>query len=99
MMNLVGSDLSVGQDWHLRLGHPGLTMMNAMSSEGLIPKLTGSESAEIAKCEVCCQSEMAHSPHKDVSESTQSCKEMDKIHLDLVGLLVPNFAHGSFSYL
>ena len=44
-----GKALSVGQDWQLRLGHPGLTMMNVMPSKRLVPKLTGSESAEIAK--------------------------------------------------
>ena len=55
--------LTVGQDWHLRLGHPGLPMMHAMSSKGLIPKLSYPESFEISKCEICCQSKMAQSPH------------------------------------
>ena len=93
-----GKALSAGRDWHLRLGHPGLTMMNEMSAKGLIPKLTSSESSEIGKCEVCCQSKMAQTPHQHVDESNQQCAKMDRIHLDLVGPLAVTSAHGSFSY-
>ena len=93
-----GQALSVGRDWHLRLGHPGLTMMNVMSSQGLIPKLNSSESTEIANCEICCQSKMAQSPHQHVNEDNQRCGKMDKIHLDLVGPLAVISAHGAYSY-
>ena len=65
-----GMALTVGTDWHLRLGHPGLTMMHAMSKKGLIPPLTKGETTTIAKCEVCCASKMAQSPHKaDIDEN------------------------------
>lgn len=94
----VGHALSVGQDWHLRLGHPGLTMMKEMSSKGLIPVLTSSECEEVQTCEVCCQAKMAQSPHKKVSESSKACAKMDKIHLDLVGPLAVKSAHGGYSY-
>ena len=47
-----GHALSTGTNWHLRLGHPNLTVMKAMSDKGSIPALTISESAEVQKCEV-----------------------------------------------
>ena len=72
--------------------------MHAMSSKGLIPKLSGSESTEIADCEVCTKSKMAQSPHKHESETSQHCKKMDRMHLDLVGPLGIPSAHGSCSY-
>ena len=77
MPGLVGGDIAphgmalpAGTDWHLRLGHPGLTMMHAMSSKGLIPKLTKGETTTIAACEVCCASKMAQSPHDAKSDDS-----------------------------
>ena len=94
-----GKALTVGTDWHLRLGHPGLTMMHAMSSKGLIPKLTTSESTVIATCEVCCKSKMAQSPHPAENEDSQKCGKLDRIHLDLVGPLSLKSHHGGYSYI
>ena len=48
-----GQALSVGRDWYLHLGHQGLTMMNVISSQGLTPKLSTSESTKIVNCEIC----------------------------------------------
>ena len=73
-------------------------MMHAMSSKGLIPKLSSSESTKIADCEVCTKSKMAQSPHKHESETSQHCKKMERMHLDLVGPLGIPSAHGSCSY-
>ena len=93
-----GMALTVGTDWHLRLGHPGLTMMHAMSSKGMIPNLTKEETKTIADCEVCCASKMAQSPHHANSEDSQNLAKMDRIQLDLVGpMLVPS-KHGKFTY-
>ena len=47
--------LSVGMDWHLRLGHPGLPIMHAMSGKGMIPRVYSAESEVVSECEVCCQ--------------------------------------------
>lgn len=93
-----GHAFSAGTDWHLRLGHPGLTMMRAMSGKGLIPSLTTSEIAAVQSCEVCCQAKMSQSPHKHVSESTEACQKMDRVHLDLSGPMAVASHHGGHSY-
>ena len=93
-----GMALTAGTDWHLRLGHPGLTMMHAMSSKGLIPNLTKDDTKTIANCEVCCASKMAQSPHHADSDDSKHFAKMDRIQLDLVGpMLVPS-KHGKFTY-
>lgn len=95
---VMGKALSAGRDWHLRLGHPSLTMMNAMSTKGLIPKLTSSESEEVITCQICCQSKMAQTSHKHVDESAKECGKLDRLHLDLVGPMAATSRHGSFNY-
>ena len=97
-VQVMGKALSAGRDWHLRLGHPSLTMMNAMSTKGLIPKLTSSESEEVITCQICCQSKMGQTPHKHVDESTMECGKLDRLHLDLVGPMAATSRHGSFDY-
>ena len=74
-----GMALIAGADWHLRLGHPGLTMMHAMSSKGPIPNLTKEETKTIANCEVCCASKMAQSPHHAYSDDSRHLAKMDRI--------------------
>ena len=105
MPGLVGGDiaphgmaLTAGTDWHLRLGHPGLTMMHAMSSKGLIPKLTKRETTTIAACEVCFASKMAQSPHDANSDDSQNLAKMDRIQLDLVGPMGVHSKHGGYTY-
>ena len=73
-------------------------MMNAMSTKGLIPKLTSSESEEVITCQICCQSKMAQNPHKHVDESAKECGKLDRLHLDLVGPMAATSRHGSFTY-
>ena len=95
---IIHQALSVGIDWHLRLKQPGLTMMNALYSKSLIPKLTPVESADVSGCQICCQAKMGQSPHKAVGDDTHSCHKMDRVHLDLVGPFAVSSAHGGYTY-
>ena len=80
-----GQALSVGCDWHLRLGHPGLTVMETMIAQGMIPSLTKDERSKIANCEICCAAKMAQGSHKAHTVELETCQKLDRIHLDLVG--------------
>ena len=93
-----GRALSAGTDWHLCLGHPSLTKMNAMFGKGLIPSLATSKIAAVKNCEVCCQVKMSQSRHKHVSEFTKACHKMGRTHQDLVGLMAVASHHGGYLY-
>ena len=80
-----GHALSVGCNWHLRLGHPGLTVMETMIAQGMIPSLTKEERSKVANCEICCAAKMAQGSHKAHTADTEACQKLDMIHLDLVG--------------
>ena len=41
---------------------------------------------------------MSQSPHKHVSESTEACYKMDRIHLDLAGPMAVASHHGGYLY-
>lgn len=72
-VKIIHQALTVGIDWHLKLGHSCLIMMNALSSKGLIPKLTPVETVDVSCCQNCCQAKMGQSPHKAVTEDTHLC--------------------------
>lgn len=93
-----GQVLTVGTDWHLRLGHPGLTMMEAMSAKSMIPHLTKEERSKVANCEICCASKMAQGSHKANNEESKNCEKLDRIHLDLVGPMSCASKHGKYHY-
>ena len=59
-----GQALFVGCNWHLRLGHPSLTVMETMIAQGMIPSLTKDERSKVANCEICCAAKMAQGSHK-----------------------------------
>lgn len=89
-----GMAMSVGTDWCLRLGHPGLPMMHAMSSKGLIPKLMKDEVTTIAACEVWCAGKMAQSPRPPHSDESQGLEKID--HIRICGSRAGSFQSWSF---
>ena len=93
-----GQALSVGCNWHLRLGHPGLTVMETMIAQGMIPSLTKEERSKVANCEICCAAKMAQGSHKAHTVETATCQKLDRIHLDLVGPMRTVSKHGQFMY-
>ena len=93
-----GQALSVGCNWHLRLGHPGLTVMESMIADGMIPSLTKDERSKVANCEICCAAKMAQGSHKPNKENPESCQKLDRLHLDLVGPMRTLSKHGQFMY-
>ena len=68
-----GQALFVGCDWHLRLGHPGLTVMETMIAQGMIPSLTKDERSKIANFEICCATKMAQGSHKAHTVELETC--------------------------
>lgn len=94
-----GKAFSVCMDWHLRLGHPGLSTMQLMSSKGIIPTLHADDVAEIKSCEVCVSGKLIQSSHNTESESTKDChQKLDRVHMDLVGPIAVSSHHGLFKY-
>ena len=96
---LKGQALTVGMDWHLRMGHPGIPMMHELSTKGKIPRLISADLEEVKSCEICIAAKLSQSPHKSISESTLNCTEkLDRIHMDLVGPISVVSHHGGFRY-
>lgn len=96
---LSGKVFSACMDWHLRLGHPGLSTMQHMSSKGLIPPLLATEYDVIKSCEVCVSAKLSQSPHQSESVSTKECKlKLDRVHMDIVGPIAVLSNHGRFKY-
>ena len=93
-----GQALTVGTDWHLRLGHPGFTVMEAVSAKSMIPSLTKDERSKVANCEICCASKMAQGSHAAHNEESQICEKLDRVHLDLVGPMQTASKHGQYHY-
>ena len=93
-----GQALSVGCNWHLRLGHPGLTVMETMIAPDMIPSLTKNERSKVANCEICCAAKMAQGSHKAQNVETEAFQKLDRIHLDLVRPMSTASKHGQFMY-
>ena len=94
-----GQALTTGMDWHLRMGHPGIPMMQELSIKGKIPRLMSADLVEIKSCEIFISAKLCQSPHKNVSASALDCTEkLDRIHLDLVGPISVISHHGGFKY-
>ena len=93
-----GQALSVDANWHLRLGHPGLSVMEAMAARDMIPSLTKSEKSTVVNCEICCAGKMAQRSHKPNNEESTDCAPLDRVHLDLVGPMAPSSKHGGYTY-
>ena len=96
---LNGKAFSACMDWHLRLGHPGLSTMQHMSSKGLIPPLLATEYEVIKACEVCVSAKLSQSSHQPESVSTKMCKQkLERVHMDIVGPIAVLSNHGRFQY-
>ena len=77
------------------MGHPGIPMMQELSTQGRIPKLINADLDEVQSCEICIAAKLSQCPHKGISESSLDCKEkLDRIHLDLVGPISVVSHHG-----
>ena len=70
---LNGQALTAGMDSHLRMGHPGIPMMQELSIKGKTPRLINADLEEVWSCEICIAAKLSQSPHKHVSESTLDC--------------------------
>ena len=76
----------------------GLTVMETMIAQGMIPSLTKDERSKIANCEICCAAKMAQGSHKAHIVEPKTCQKLDRIHLDLVGPMSMFSKHGHFMY-